>query len=91
MKTIWKYTMNGHKAVFHMPEGAEFLDLQVQHGNPTMWFVVDDTKPLEDRTFQFFGTGHELPENILEDFMFCGTFQIESFVFHTFEEITWGK
>ncbi len=38
------------------------------------------------RTFATFGTGHQLPSNLNDDFSYVGTYQTEPFVWHVFEE-----
>jgi len=86
-KTIWKYPMPiVDYYAFDMPEDAEVLTVQVQHGVPCIWATVDPNKPKLPRGFFVRGTGHEL--GLAESAKYVGTFQIElgGLVFHLFDE-----
>jgi hypothetical protein len=81
--TIWKWTLSPTTEI-KMPEGAEILDIQTQHGEPQMWALVNPSAPLEKRTFNTHGTGHKMDSHPGK---FVGTFQVNggSLVFHVFE------
>lgn len=83
MKTIWKYPLavTDFNSV-SMPVGAKVLSVQMQHGNPTLWAIVNPAESLEIRHFLTVRTGHELPENAGD---FYGTYQFGPLVFHVFE------
>lgn len=85
MKTIHKYTLEAYPSEYLIPKDAKFLSVQVQHGKPRMWFLVDPEAKLERRRFSGFGTGHEVSTEGLKDFL--GTFQLDegALVFHVFE------
>ena len=70
-----------------MPIGAEILCVQMQHGRPQVWALVDETNVTENRSFITCGTGNPVPENIGE---YIGTYQIENgvLVFHVFAQNT---
>lgn len=74
------------KQTLMLPEGAEILCVQVQHGRPCIWAVVNDSRPLEARRFITHGTGHPMsaPAGL-----YIGTYQLESgeLVFHVFEQL----
>ena len=85
MAKIYKYHLGlGHTAL-SMPEGAQVLTVQMQHGEACMWAKVDPSKPLEVRVFHVYGTGHEMPNDPL--FIYVGTFQMANgaFVWHVFD------
>lgn len=42
------------------PEGALFLDAQVQNGQVQLWARVDTRRPMADYRFGVVGTGHPL-------------------------------
>lgn len=67
-----------------MPIGAEILSVQVQHEHPYLWAKVDTDVDRATRRFAVIGTGHEIPEGVIE---YIGTIQLEggSLVFHVFE------
>lgn len=68
-----------------MPNGAEILCLQIQNKKPCIWVLADPEAELKKRTFEIFGTGHNVPENAERKYI--GTFQQfdGSLVFHCFE------
>lgn len=85
MKTIHKYTLDvvGERTI-QMPENAEFLSVQVQHGEICMWFLVDTGEAEISRKFTVIGTGWEMPNQAVQH---LGTVQMEggSLVWHIFE------
>ena len=86
MKTVWKYTLTLDEDLnfLEMPKDAEILTVQIQHGFPTLWVLVDPSAPFEIRVVRVAGTGHELPDNIGK---YIGTFQIYegSMIVHVFD------
>lgn len=81
IKSIWKYVLQP-ECVIDMPKGAKCLTVQMQHGQPMMWALVDPTAPREDRHFIVLGTGHG---GEVEYSGYVGTWQDGSLVFHLFE------
>ena len=67
-----------------MPNGANVIAYQVQHGDPTIWAEVDETKALVKHNFITLGTGHEAPELRGRH---LGTIQLDSFVWHLYEGV----
>lgn len=86
MKSIWKFPfeITGEQKIF-MPRTAKILSVQVQHGTPCIWALVDTDEQKTERTFIVHGTGHPCSCDASE---FIGTFQISggALVFHLFEK-----
>lgn len=83
MSRIWKYPVKGPNFELAMPQGARVLTVQVQHGEPVLWALVDPEKPHARRAFLLIGTGHDFDATGLN---YVGTFQEGPFVWHLFEE-----
>lgn len=85
MKTIHKYPIVS-KTKLNLPIDAKFLSVQTQHGRAVAWFLIDaDTSLFETRSFSFYGTGHDMPNDPGE---YLGTTQLQdgTFVYHLFED-----
>jgi len=75
MKTIWKFPFKVQdRFELEMPGGAQILDVQVQHGQPCIWAVVDTEVPSVKRRFVIVGTGHSM-SHYLTGWPHVGTFQ----------------
>ena len=85
MVTIYKYQLALSRTELRMPEGAQVLTVQMQNGEPCMWAKVDPTKPQEDRAFEVYGTGHEVPDDPRS--VYVATFQQHNgtLVWHVFD------
>ena len=86
MEHIFKYQLSEEETQeIEMPEGAEILSMQVQHGTPCIWAKVDREKRTVKRRFIIVGTGWIVP---VEATKFVGTFQLSggAYVFHLFED-----
>lgn len=84
--TIYKYTVPiTDEVVMSLPIGAQILTVQVQHGEPQLWAIVDPSRGTERRAFRIFGTGH--PVDCAESLRYIATFQTASgrLVWHMFE------
>jgi len=86
MKTIWRWALK-RETTIHMPHGAKLLAVQEQHGDPQLWALVDPGAETEKRTFQVYGTRHDLPD---DPGRYVDTFQMlgGALVFHVFEANT---
>lgn len=87
MRSIWKFQVQSRdRFTIGLPPGAKFLSVQIQNGVPQSWWLVDESREQEFRTFRVFGIGHEVPVD--ESLQYLGTFQLHdgSLVFHLFEE-----
>jgi hypothetical protein len=78
-KVIYKYEVD---TIVVMPIGAEILTVQLQHGTPWIWALVDRNNQLEERNFDIRGTGYEI-EDINSKYI--ATYQEGPFVWHVFE------
>jgi hypothetical protein len=85
MSTIYKYKLEPNFGALQMPQGAQVLTVQMQDGTPCLWAKVDPTRPTERRTFNVYGTGHEMPDDPC--LVYVATFQMGggALVWHVFE------
>lgn len=82
---IWKQSVPISDALtVSIPQGAQILCVQIQHGQPTIWMRVEETAPLVDRALRWRGTGH----NADDVGAYVGTIQLDggSLVFHLFDK-----
>ncbi len=86
---IWKWELGvTDRQVLMMPIDAKVLTVQMQHGVPQLWALVDEADPKEPRQFATYGTGNPMPD---DPGTYIATYQVHSgsLVFHVFElEIT---
>lgn len=87
MRKIFKYPLEtvGLQEV-EIPEDAQILSVQEQHGFLCLWALVDPDKTKEKKRIFLAGTGHPISEDI--DLKFIGTVQVPQtdLVWHLFEE-----
>lgn len=82
-KRIWKWPLNMTSPQdLPIPLGGQFLTVQLQDGNPQVWFLCDPYAPVAPRRLAIYGTGHPVPEFAGS---YLGTFQIGRLVWHLFE------
>ena len=75
-RVIWKFGFDIRSdVVIEMPLGAKVISVQVQHGIPYIWAIVDPTAKVVGRNFKIYGTGHTMKDN-LDLFEYIGTFQM---------------
>lgn len=82
---IWKYQIEiTDTQTIDMPKGAQVLAVQVQHGVPCVWALVDPEATAQPLDIHVLGTGHPVPDGIGRH---LGTFQVSdgALVFHVFE------
>jgi hypothetical protein len=91
MMAVWKYPIAWPPAddrfSIVLPPLTQVLAIQVQHGIPCVWALVDPTRhPVDERWFRIAGTGHEIADRIVGQ-GYIGTFQLlgGSLVLHVFE------
>ena len=81
---IWKWTLPtlGYD-VIEIPHGAKMLTVQMQHGEPQLWALVDEEMYKDRVQIAVYGTGNPIPDNPGE---YIGTFQLHNgdLVFHVF-------
>lgn len=88
MLTVYKYPLPiGDAFTIDMPDGAEIITAQVQHGKPCIWAIVNTAAQNVTRTFRLAGTGSDLSDIIPMGRHYIGTFQLLSggLVFHLWE------
>lgn len=78
------------KAAIRVPSEAKTLKVDEQYGNICVWMLVDTDNAPETRTFQLFGTGHEIPVDAASGFVHVGSVMLFSgrLVLHVFEQIS---
>jgi hypothetical protein len=84
VKTIWKYRIeHGSEFQARSSERTRIVHFAMQDGLPTMWaeMVANDCTPTAIRTFEIFGTGHEIPDHAV----YIGTTFDCSLVWHLYE------
>lgn len=84
-KTIWKYELVAtQKQTLMIPEGAEFLYIDVQHEIPQIWMLLNPLAPQMPKTFITIGTGHPISDKLGR---YLGTYMLQDgfLVFHVFE------
>jgi len=88
MKSIWKYDLDTVDVqIINMPNGADILSVQVQHGVPRIWAMVEKSNHIQPRKIITKGTGHDAGD-ITDSCSFIGTYQLHggAIVFHVFED-----
>lgn len=86
IQRVYKYPLPiGDWVSVTMPEGAEPLSVQVQHGTLWLWARVSIDRPPVVHHFRMAGTGHDLGSNVGRH---IDTFQLDggAFVGHVFAE-----
>lgn len=88
-KTIWKFPIQYNQTTVKMPKGAEILTVQTQNNEPYIWALVNPENEIELRTFEYFGTGHNVYCDMGIERKYINTFQIDNgnLVFHLFERL----
>ncbi len=83
MKTIFKYPLTPGSTDVMLPEGSKLLTVQMQHGEPMLWALVDTARPKKLSTIVVYGTGHLMPDDPGD---YIATFQMEegNLVWHAF-------
>lgn len=93
-KSIWKFPIaSPEQTTIKMPGGAEILTIQTQNGMPCIWALVNPENDTEERCFEIFGTGHDVPVDMGIERKYINTFQLNGggLVYHLFERILLGK
>lgn len=88
MKTIYKYPLAimGEQSV-QMPEYAAILRVGMQAGQLCLWAEVNTDKPIEKRTIEIFGTGHEMTKTH-KDYIGTAIDDQNGLVWHVFERLS---
>lgn len=86
MEKIFKYQLKTTDIQqIDMPVDAEILCIQTQNETPCIWAKVNPDNNIAKRTFEIFGTGHNIPSAYNRKYV--GTYQLRNgdLVFHCFE------
>lgn len=87
MKAIFKYSIRstGVQSI-EVAEDAEFLAAQMQNGALCLWALVTRGAPLVVRRVGVYGTGWDLPAELLSGMRYLATAQNDAgaFVWHVF-------
>lgn len=86
-RTIWKYNLQiTDDQAIKMPVGAKCLTVQMQHGQPALWAIVDPKAALELVAIRCHGTGHPMSDDSDKN-DYVGTIQTMGgqLVFHFFK------
>ena len=88
-KTIWKYVLVPEMLTISIPEGATILTAREQGDEICIWAEVCTEKPLETRSFEIYGTGHNIPTDMGVDRRYIGTAAIYGgkYIFHVYERL----
>lgn len=84
-QTVWKFELEtSDQQTIRVPQGARFLKLDVQYGNPVCWMLVDRDNQKVDFKIRIVGT--DRPANIGNTYVYLGTYQMVggALVFHAF-------
>lgn len=77
---IFKYPIQTIDSfTIEMPEGAQFLTVQMQDGRPYLWATVNIGLPATPHVFHVVGTGIPMPTVPV---LYVGTWQEPPFVWH---------
>lgn len=93
METIWKFEIEPKDGVVPvgLPTGAEVLSCNAIGDSVYIWakFNQEQDPTLEERYFEVFGTGHDIPVDMGIDRKFIGTAFMYNgaLVWHVFERI----
>lgn len=85
MKKILKYPLQiTDDQTVVMPEGAQILTVAIQHGKVTLWALCPETRKVQPRKIEIFGTGNPIPNGTRT---YIGTVLMDGgqLVWHVFE------
>ena len=86
-RVIWKWKIpvdSMGEFTLEIPEGALFLECQVQNGPPVVWAIVKPSAVKRTFNCRVIGTGHSF--ELGYDWTYIGTFQLKggAFIGHLF-------
>jgi hypothetical protein len=82
VRTIWKYELSTGLTTIALPAANELRHVDSDpSGLPSLWFEVNTTAPMVNRTFLVVGTGHDIPTEV----RFVGSLKAGPFMWHVYE------
>lgn len=85
MNVIWKTELSPLNNIVRTPKGAKLLDIQLQRGVPTLWFLANPQSDTVETTLNIYPTGQRFDEDPGE---YLATFQTSTgLVFHVFDPV----
>jgi hypothetical protein len=84
MRTIYKYPLVVGYNGISLPLGAEVVHIAEQYGQLQMWVEHDLNRPLTQRQFNVYGTGHWIHN---DNEQHLATVIVDDFVWHVYENI----
>lgn len=87
-KKIFKYNLQTTDInLLRIPIGAQILSVKCQNNNIRLWALVDPEAQSEERMFEIFGTGNDVPCGMEIERKFIDTVLTwnDSLVWHIFE------
>lgn len=81
---IYKTPLATYDNRIKLPRSARLLDVQLQDGEPFMWYSFEAGTEEVERQFLVFGTGQPIPYKSLQH---IATVQSGAFVWHYFENL----
>jgi len=86
MTTVYKYELHPGTTKLSLPTNAQVLSVACQGEGLFLWAWVAPRNPKESRTFEVYGTGHEIP-NVEGEHKFIGTAQMHggALIWHALE------
>lgn len=94
MRTIYKYPLRiVDRQLVQLPANAAMLSVGIQkdkleNDQVCLWAEIEDTNPLEWRTFHIYGTGHPIYAGTTHAIKYIATFQLDGFVGHVYEVLS---
>ena len=86
MTRVYKYILNPGSTTLRLPCNAQVLSVASQGESLCLWAWLRPGNPSETRTFEVYGTGHEIPD-VEGERKFIGTAQMlgGALIWHVFE------
>ena len=82
---IWKYELKTTDTQYiEMPVSSKLLTVQMQHGVPCLWCLVNEDEYLAEREIRIIGSGHFIENDF--NGTYIGTYQMfdGKAIFHVF-------
>jgi hypothetical protein len=89
MKQVWKYHLTPDSLTKEIPAGGIIRHVDEQFEQICVWVEVDPDQPQENRFFEVYGTGHDIPEDMDAERIYLGSVKLHkgTLVFHIYEYV----